>query len=149
MAIPMAWAEDWIQVREDRPESALWFNPGMLSYHFQRDKGFDNRNLGAGVEYRLSTTMSLTAGQFNNSDHRSSRYLGGYWQPLALGPFALGAALGFFDGYPAMRDGGWFPALIPAMTYEGQRFGANLLFVPNYGDRLHGALSLQLKLRVW
>ena len=61
----------------------------------------------------------------------------------------LGAVVGAFDGYPKMRDGGWFPALIPAATFEYKRVGVNVAIVPTYKDRLHGGISVQLKFKVW
>jgi hypothetical protein len=54
----------------------------------------------------------------------------------------------FYNGYPHMRDGGWFPALIPVATVEYKRFGVNFGFVPTYKDRLYGGLSVQLKFRL-
>ena len=48
-----------------------------------------------------------------------------------------------------MLDGGWFIAVIPAASFEYKNVGANLMFVPSYKDRLYGAISLQLKFRVF
>jgi hypothetical protein len=39
--------------------------------------------------------------------------------------------------------------VIPTASFEYKYVGANLLFVPSYKDRLHGAISLQLKFRVF
>jgi hypothetical protein len=128
--------------------SELWLNVGMLSRHFDRAADFNELNLGLGGEYRLSSSTALTAGFFRNSNRRRSHYLGWYWQPLRLGPLRLGAAFGALDGYPRMWDGHWFPVAIPALSAESGRFGANLLLIPGYKDRLDGALSLQLKWRV-
>ena len=72
-----------------------------------------------------------------------------YYQPFKLGPVRLGAVVGAFNGYPKMRDGGWFPALIPTASFEYKRVGVNVAFVPKYKDRLYGALSIQLKLKVF
>jgi hypothetical protein len=60
-----------------------------------------------------------------------------------------GVIVGAFDGYPRMRDGGWFPAALPAASIEYGRLGVNLTIVPTYKDRLNGAVALQFKLRVW
>ena len=134
---------------ESKPISELWLNPGFYSHHFQTDKGLNNNNLGLGAEYRYSTTSSVTIGAFDNSDRQTSRYAGWYWQPLALGPVRLGAVVGAMDGYPKMKNGGWFFAAIPTASFEYQNFGANVAFVPGYKDRLYGAISLQLKLKVF
>ena len=62
---------------------------------------------------------------------------------------SAGVILGAFDGYPRMRNGGWFVAPLPLLAVEGKRFGANFTIVPNYGNRLHGAVAIQLKMKVW
>lgn len=134
---------------ESKPLSESWLNAGFYSYHFQRDKGFTDGNPGLGVEYRFSTVSALTAGRFFNSDRQYSNYAGIYYQPIAIGSVRLGAVVGGFNGYPRMREGGWFLAAIPVASLEYQRFGVNLALVPSYRDRLHGALSIQLKLKVF
>ena len=126
----------------------VWINPGFATAHFDRDKGLTGKNYGLGAEYRWSEEMSATVGRFRNSDREMSNYLGVYYQPWKVGPFKLGAVVAAFDGYPKMRNGGWFPALIPVATVEGERLGLNIGFIPSYKDRLYGGISLQLKLKV-
>lgn len=132
-----------------KPLSEGWLNAGFYSYHFKRDKDLNDSNPGIGGEYRWSTVASATAGRFYNSDRAYSNYAGVYYQPFALGPFRLGVVAGAFNGYPKMQDGGWFLAAIPALSYEYKSVGLNLAFVPNYKDRLYGALSFQLKLKLF
>ena len=134
---------------ENKPLGELWVNPGFYSYHFQREKNLDDTNPGIGAEYRFSTVAAATAGRFHNSDRAMSNYVGVYYQPFKLGPLRLGAVVGGFDGYPKMRNGGWFLAAIPVISVEYQRVGVNFAIVPNYKDRLHGALAIQLKLKVF
>lgn len=145
----LAQADDAFTMIENKPDSALWINPGFYSYHFQRDKGFDDTNPGLGVEYRFSTVASATAGRFHNSDREMSNYAGVYYQPIAWGPLRLGAVVGGFNGYPKMRDGGWFLAAIPVVTLEYERVGVNFAIVPTYKERLHGAFSVQLKFKLF
>ncbi len=133
----------------NEPLSETWLNAGFYSYHFQRDKNLNDGNPGLGAEYRFSTVASATAGRFYNSDRAYSNYLGVYYQPFHVGPVRVGAVIGGFNGYPKMRDGGWFPALIPTVSYEYKRVGVNIAIVPSYKDRLYGALSFQLKLKVF
>ena len=134
---------------DSKPISEAWLNPGFYSYHFQREKGLNNNNLGFGGEYRYSTVSSVTLGFIDNSDRQTSRYVGWYWQPLGVGPARIGAVVGAMNGYPKMVNGGWFIAVIPTATIEYRNFGANLMVVPSYQDRLYGAISLQLKLKVY
>lgn len=138
----------FLETIESAPLSETWLNAGFYSYHFQRDKGLNDRNPGIGAEYRFSTVSSLTVGRFYNSDRQYSNYAGIYYQPISIGRVRLGAVIGGFNGYPKMRDGGWFLAAIPVASVEYGRFGANIAVVPTYKDRLYGALSFQFKLKI-
>ena len=149
ISIPLPSQAETISVIKPKPTSELWLNPGVLSYHFQRDKGLNGNNLGLGAEYSYSTVSSIMIGEFNNSDRYTSHYLVLHWQPIGLGPVRFGAVAGVIDGYPNMLDGGWFFAVIPTIGINYKYIGANLLLVPSYQNRLYGAISLQLKLRVF
>lgn len=142
-------APGYISIAEPKQINELWLNPGFYSYHFQKDKGFNNSNFGLGGEYRYTTTSSVMLGVFDNSDRQISRYAGWCWQPIVSGPVRFGAVVGAIDGYPNMLNGGWFIAVIPTASIEYKNIGTNLMFVPSYKDRLYGAISLQLKLRVF
>ncbi|MES2317218.1 MAG: hypothetical protein V4631_06945 [Pseudomonadota bacterium] len=135
--------------QETEKLNQVWIDTGFLTRHFQSDLDLNGKNGGVGVEYRFSESMAVTAGRFYNSDRQHSRYVGLYYQPWSFHGVKLGAVVGGFDGYPKMRDGGWFPALIPAATFEYQRVGVNVAIVPTYKDRLHGGISVQLKFKVW
>ena len=142
-------SEDLISLIKPETKSQLWINPGMVSYHFQQDKNFNNGNWGAGLEYRFNSVASVTAGRFYNSDRDYSNYAGIYYQPIAIGPIKIGAVIGGFNGYPSTNNGGWFAAALPALTWEGDWVGANVFLIPTIGDRVHGAISLQVKLKIW
>jgi hypothetical protein len=144
-----AESSDVFQIITPEAKSQLWINPGMVSRHFQQEKGYNNGNWGGGVEYRFNTVASLTAGRFYNSDRAYSNYAGVYYQPIAIGPIKIGAVIGGFNGYPTTNNGGWFAAALPALTWEGDWVGANLFIIPTVGDRVHGAISLQVKLKIW
>ena len=133
---------------EPASKSELWLNPGMYSYHYDKSQNFNDHNFGFGGEYKFSTIASLTVGEFRNSDNAHSKYVGIYWEPIAIGPVNFGLVGGGFNGYPATNNGGWFPALFPAATIEGDWIGANIFFIPTVGDKVHGAISLQLKIKV-
>jgi len=142
-------SSDFIRLIQPKEKSQLWINPGMASYHFQQAKNFNGANWGGGLEYRFNTVASVTAGRFYNSDRAYSNYAGVYYQPLAIGPIKLGAVFGGFNGYPQTNNGGWFAAALPALTWEGDLVGANLFIIPTITDRVHGAISLELKLKIW
>ncbi len=126
----------------------LWINAGFYSAHFDTDKGLRNANPGLGFEYPIDDTWSATAGRFINSNNANSNYLGAYYQPWTFAGLKLGVVAGAFNGYPKAFNGGWFPAVIPVATWEGERFGLNVALVPPLKDRLYGAVSFQLKVRL-
>lgn len=144
-----AHADDPFTKIDAEPRNELWLDSGFATYHFDRDRNLNGGNRGLGVEYRFSGTMAAAAGRFVNSDRLYSNYAGVIWQPYALGPVRLGAALAVFDGYPKMRDRGWFPAVVPTFTYEYGRVGVNVGVIPTYKDRLYGGISVQLKVRLF
>ncbi|BDU57586.1 hypothetical protein LMORI2_05680 [Limnohabitans sp. MORI2] len=123
----------------------VWVNPGFYSHHFDKSQHLNNNNHGFGVEASLTDTYSLTAGVFENSNRATSHYIGAYVMPFKVGALKAGAAVGAFDGYPKMRNGGWFPAAVPTMTIEGRRLGLNISYTPKIGDRVSSALSFQVK----
>ena len=126
----------------------VWINPGFYSHHFDKSKDLNNNNHGFGVEATISNTYSLTAGVFENSDRQTSHYVGAYVMPFQRGAFKAGAAVGAFDGYPKMREGGWFPAVVPTMAIEGRRVGLNVFLIPKIGDKVNSALSFQVKFNI-
>ncbi len=144
-----AVASSFFALVESKPIKELWLNPGFYSYHFNKNKGLDNNNFGLGGDYRYSTVSAVTLGVLHNSDKHISHYMGWYWQPLGVGQVRLGAVIGAINGYPKMQNGAWFIALIPGASFEYKNVGVNMLFTPGYKDRLYGAISLQLKLRVF
>jgi len=128
--------------------SRLWLNAGFYSAHFDTGKGLRNANPGLGFEYKLDDSWSATAGRLINSDNAHSNYIGAYYQPWTVAGAKLGVVGGAFNGYPKAFNGGWFPAIIPVATWEGQRFGLNVALVPPLKDRLYSAVSFQLKFRI-
>lgn len=148
--ISLSYANDfgWLTLIDAERRNELWLNAGMYSYHYDKSQNFNNNNMGFGAEYRFSSVASVTVGGFKNSDSTHSNYAGIYWQPIALGPVNIGVVGGGFNGYSSTNNGGWFPAIFPAATIEGKWVGANIFFIPTVGDRVHGAISLQLKVKV-
>ncbi len=132
----------------DFEASRLWLNAGFYSAHFDTDKCLRNANPGLGFEYKLDDHWSATAGRFINSDNAHSSYVGAYYQPWTVRGIKLGVVGGAFNGYPKAFNGGWFPAVLPVATWEGERFGLNVALVPPLKDRLYGAVSFQLKARL-
>lgn len=148
-AAPLAHGADFFTKIDPAPTSELWLDTGFYTAHFDGDKDLNNNNKGLALEYRFSGTLAATGGRFYNSDRAWSNYAGVIWQPYAVGPVRVGLALAAFDGYPKTRDGGWFPGVIPTLTYEYERVGVNVGIIPNYKDRLYGGISFQLKFKLF
>lgn len=136
---------------ESNPE--VWLSPGFFSYHFDRNLALRENNWGVGAEVKLEPAHVLMAGRFLNSENERSRYLGYQWRPLNWQPggteIRAGVVIAALDGYPRVRNGGWYVAPLPIVSFEARRLGVNLTAVPTIEDRLHGALIVQIKLRVW
>ena len=143
------------QAADERAESwpQVWLNPGIYSYHFDTDKDLRNNNVGFGIEVMSANEHVLMAGSFINSNSARTHYGGYEWRPLHWKfsgvDVGAGIMIGAFDGYPNYRDGAWFVAPLPMLSIEGRYLGANISVVPTYKDRFDGALSVQVKLRVW
>jgi len=148
-AAPLAHGADFFTKIDPAPTSELWIDTGFYTAHFDGDKDLNNNNKGLALEYRFGGTLAATGGRFYNSDRAWSNYAGVIWQPYAVGPVRVGLALAAFDGYPKTRDGGWFPGVIPTLTYEYERVGVNVGIIPNYKDRLYGGISFQLKFKLF
>jgi hypothetical protein len=148
LALSPAVAADFFTKIDPAPKSELWIDTGFYTAHFDGDKDLNGNNKGLALEYRFNGTTAATGGRFYNSDRAWSNYAGVIWQPVAVGPVRVGLAVAAFDGYPKTRDGGWFPGVIPTLTYEYQRVGLNVGIIPNYKDRLYGGVSFQLKFKV-
>ena len=133
---------------EQENDRELWINFGMYSLHGKEEVDLNYSNFGFGVEYQFTETQSLTAGTFKNSDFEQSRYLGWYWLPLALGPVRFGGTFGIMDGYSKARNGKFFPAVLPAISYKQSRLGVNIYPIPGFSDNLYTAISIQVKIRI-
>lgn len=134
---------------EVQKKNEFWINPGLYSYHFDQNQDLNSMNYGIGGEYRFLSVASITAGTYRNSHYHQSSYVGTYWQPIAVGPIKIGMVAGAFNGYQNTNNGGWFPAILPALTIEGEMVGVNLMIIPTIPNRVSGSLSLQFKLRVF
>jgi hypothetical protein len=151
MMIPtlsLAETAGFVSLIESEPISQIWLNPGFYSYHVQRARGLNDNNVGFGAEYRYSTTSSVSLGVYRNSDDLTSRYIGWYWQPLAVGPVRCGAVIGAIDGYHTW-NGNWFIAAIPVASVELRNIGMNLLLIPTYQDKLYGSITIQVKIGIF
>lgn len=125
----------------------FWVNLGGMSQHFENASRFNQQNFGFGIEYQVDPRRYLVLGGYHNSVRKETRYVGGAWMPLAVGPVKLGVIAGVADGYPKMRNGGFFPIALPVVSVETKHVGANFVIMPSVADKVSGCVALQLKYR--
>jgi len=70
----------------------------LASYHFDRTKSYNERNLGLGLE-RQKGDWSLGVGFYDNSIDKTTVYALGGWTPLRLFGTRVGLAAGPATGY--------------------------------------------------
>lgn len=145
--VEAAVALDLSRISQPVNRNQFWVNFGGLSQHFESAERFNQNNFGFGIEYQLSSSKYLVLGEYYNSVRGTTRYLGGAWMPLVYQQFKLGMIAGAADGYPKMRNGGFFPVALPALAFETRYLGANLVLMPSVADKVSGCVALQLKYR--
>jgi hypothetical protein len=142
--------------------AAVWITFGFLSLHDA--PGYNGLNYGLGVEYQLDRT-AIVAGAYENSHNERSRYAGVNVTMAEVSGVRLGATLGAVDGYRdskfdlcthggaekcrvmADRNPDVSPLVTPTASFDGDRFGANVVLAPAMGDT-GNAIALQLKKRI-
>jgi len=129
----------------------VWLNPGLQSYHLNRSNDYREDNIGFGAEFVVAPDHGLLAGNYINSNNERSQYAGYHWRALHWRPYGVNLSAGpvfsMINGYSNMRDGGWFPAVMPALSAEYGLYGANITFIPN--SKNGSAVAFQLKLLIW
>lgn len=133
-------------------EHEIWGASGFWSHHTQHESRYREVNRGLGLEWVFTPQWQLNVGRYSNSVYRQSNYLQAGWMPLDFrwGPLRTraGASIGVVNGYPRVRNGGYFPAVVPALSVEAWRVGMNVVYIPSVGTT-DGAVAAQLKVRLY
>lgn len=132
-----------------------WGVASVGSQHFGDEEdylaageSFQEFNPGIGLEVQWQPRHALAAGYFRNSVDENSFYALYHYTPLQLGRFVrVGGMLGVVTGYPGYNDGGLAPGGGFVLKAEGERFGANLVYLPKISGVTPNTLGLQLKYR--
>jgi hypothetical protein len=122
-----------------------WWTATVRSYHMER-KGYEESNLGLGLETDLSQRTRLALGFYRNSERRDSVYGAVVYCPVSVrwgnwrGCGMAGAVTGYNDTVAPLAGA--------VLSYEGREWGMNLLLLPNKkGDLTEGVAALQIKRR--
>lgn len=124
--------------------SQFWIGAGFFSYHFDRQKHYREDNIGISLQWDYRPEISWMGGRFMNSEDKPSHYLGMAYYPWVGQNFRLGVYAGGFDGYPKMRQGGWFVSALPILSWQARHLGINVAVVPTLRNRVHGAVIGQI-----
>jgi hypothetical protein len=126
--------------------SADWLTATVRSHHMERGKGYEEQNMGVGIETDLSPRTRLALGFYRNSERRDSVYGAFVYCPVSVrwgnwrGCGMAGAVTGYNDTVAPLAG--------LVLSYEGREWGANLLLLPNKkGDLTEGVAALQIKRR--
>ena len=128
-------------ILDTHAKADTWVVGSVTSYHFD-SAGHNQRNYGIGVEQVLNERWSLMAGEYRNSNYRTSVYAGVAWRPLRAGDFHFGFAGGAISGYLKHP----VPMVVPTASWEHEQFGANVFFAPHVKDA-PGVIGLQVKFK--
>lgn len=125
-----------------------WLTVGIASYHVDRSAGYNERNIGLGVEYDFTPDHAVSVGAYRNSINRVSRYALYRWTPIQLGYVRIGMLAGVVDGYHR-NGGGLAPAFAPTLTLDTRPVGVSLIVIPGVSKDVSTAIGLQAKIRFW
>lgn len=127
--------------RADAAET--WLTATVASYHHNRERGYNERNFGLGLERKLEENWSAIGGWYRNSYDNTSIYAGTAWMPIHRGYFHFGIAGGAVTGYSHVIGAFAFPTV----AVQGKQVGMNIAIVPSL-NRPFSVIGLQLKVNL-
>lgn len=119
-----------------------WLIVSGLAYHLKGDH-CNSITTGLGYERTHSETDRTQIGFYRNSNCSWSAYAAKAWLPGKFGSVRIGLIGGVVTGYESAIT----PAGGLAVTYEGKRYGLNLVGIPPAGSSSPGVLWLQAKVK--
>ena len=124
---------------EARAAGETWGVATVRSYHFNKDtKEYNEKNYGFGLEHRFENSRwGASAGFYDNSQSRTSVYVGATYGIGRVGPAKFGVCLCGVTGYDKYTI---LPVVLPSVAFEGKRAGVTVGVLPKL-------VGLQLKWR--
>ncbi len=133
---------------QDSTAPEWWGVATLGSHHFGTNENFKEINPGIGLEWQWRPRHAIAVGYFRNSVDHDSFYALYQYTPLQLGRFVrVGGMLGAVTGYPGYNGGGIAPGGGFILKAQGERLGANLVFLPKITGVTPNTLGLQVKYR--
>lgn len=102
-----------------------WLTMPLVSLHMPRT-GYNQMNLGLGIEHKVAERWRLVLGTYRNSNREDSVYAGAIYTRWRWGDFRFGSSLGLVSGY----GNDLLPMVVPAMSYERKGWGLNVILIP-------------------
>lgn len=101
----------------------LYVSVPLTSYHADRDAGYNENNLGIGIEYD-----GFVAGYYKNSIHKDTFYAGYVYRPIEYKYFKAGVLVGAMTGYaiPVMA--------VPTVNIGTDDISVDFIFAPAFKD---------------
>lgn len=111
------------------------------------DANYNEVNPGLGYEHVINDDVTIALGYYQNSYYRHSNYLLYQWQPLhyktsKLGAWKLGLSMGQVTGYTTRT---FNPVVLPTLTYQYERVGFNIGFLPVPPINQNSVAAIQFK----
>jgi len=119
-------------------------NFGGVTHHFRNDQEHQDLNYGLGFGYNIDKAVGFDVGFYQNSNYTTTKYALVRYQPFEVKGVRLGFLAGVADGYKPFRNGGWFPAALPAASKSFGPVNVTLVGFPSIGKTADGMVSLQL-----
>ena len=118
----------------------------VRSYHTDRSAGYNENNLGVGLEVKLNSTWAVVGGEYKNSFRNISHYYGLAITPFDSGHWHAGILVATVSGYDSSDIHTFQPVIIPLVTYERNNWGINSVIAPPLFGR-SGVAGFQLKFK--
>lgn len=146
----------WLAMNSARADPGdVWLDLNVASAHSEPcyDSGplcrpFNEANNGLGLTYELSDAVSVSAGYFENSYYRISRYASVTFEQrekIAGLDVVLGAEIGVVSGYE--EDEAPPVYVLPNLSVGNERVQATIGYVPEFGDSV-GVATFQVRVRI-
>ncbi len=119
----LGWAGEAHAQAQTQTPPQTYLTVTLASYHFNRDRQYNERNFGLGIERRLSDDWSVSTGFYKNSFYRDSLYALASYTSARLAGWRLGVVFGGVTGY----NDGLCPWVTGLATRDFGGFGINVV----------------------
>ena len=125
----------------------VWVSGMATSYHADRSANYNESNPGVGLEIDPEdSSLKYVLNVYKNSFGNVSVLVAAAWTPVKLGAFKAGVVGGAVSGYPLYHEK-FGPVAALLVTYEGEKYGVNLITIPQLREKATSVATLQVKIK--